>query len=189
MGCGSAFCIWATTGQVTRDRGPEMSSAQRINEQSRTNDVSGRCRPLVVLAEDNEDTRNVYGLILRHFGYDVADAPTGEDAVAVTRSLHPDLVLMDIGLPGIDGWEASSRLKSDPETGAIPVVAFSAKINSTTDLVGKTTAFDGFILKPISPRVLVQRVDAYLRLFCSAPYARQREAMAAAFASSRTESA
>ena len=152
-----------------------MSPVQRINEQSGADGVEGRRRPLVVLAEDNEDTRHVYGLILRHFGYDVADAPTGEEAVSVTRLLHPDIVLMDIGLPGIDGWEASSQLKSDPETLTIPVVAFSARISSTTDLAGKSTAFDGFILKPISPTVLVQRVDAYLRLFCTAAYARLRE--------------
>ena len=137
--------------------------------------MSERRRPLVVLAEDNEDTRHVYGLILRHFGYDVADAPTGEEAVTITRSLRPDLVLMDIGLPGIDGWEASTILKSDPDTGAIPVVAFSARISSTTDLAGRPAAFDGFILKPISPTVLVQRVDAYLRLLCTERYGRLRE--------------
>ena len=152
-----------------------MSSAQGINEQGGTGGTSERRRPLVVLAEDNEDTRHVYGLILRHFGYDVADAPTGEEAVSVTRSLHPDLVLMDIGLPGIDGWEASSILKSDPETGTIPVVAFSARISSTTDLAARSAAFDGFILKPISPMVLVQRVDAYLKLLCAESYVRFRE--------------
>ena len=140
-----------------------MSSTQRSDEQGGIGANGGR-RPLVVLAEDNEDTRHVYGLILRHFGYDVADAPTGEDAIEVTRALHPDLVLMDIGLPGIDGWEASSILKSDPETGTIPVVAFSARIDSTTDLAGRSAAFDGFIRKPVSPTLLVQRVDAYLRL-------------------------
>ena len=144
-------------------------SVQRTDEQSGRQGVNERRRPLVVLAEDNEDTRHVYGLILRHFGYDVADAPTGEDAVAVTRTLRPDLVLMDIGLPGIDGWEASSILKSDPKTGSIPVVAFSARINSTTDLADRSAAFDGFILKPISPMVLVQRVSAYLKLLCHAP--------------------
>jgi CheY-like chemotaxis protein len=151
-----------------------MSSTQRTNEQGGANGLGERCRPLVVLAEDNEDTRHVYGLILRHFGYDVADAPTGEEAVTITRSLHPDLVLMDIGLPGIDGWEASSILKSDPETDSIPVVAFSARVSSTTDLAGRS-AFDGFILKPVSPMVLVQRVDAYLRLLCTEPYVQLRE--------------
>jgi len=139
-------------------------SLQRTDEQSSSVGVGDRRRPLVVLAEDNEDTRHVYGLILRHFGYDVADAPTGEEAVSVTRALRPDLVLMDIGLPGIDGWEASSILKSDPATETIPVVAFSARISSTTDLAERAATFDGFILKPISPTVLVQRVAAYLEL-------------------------
>jgi len=151
-----------------------MSAAERINEQSGVSGTSDRRRPLVVLAEDNEDTRHVYGLILRHFGYDVADALTGEEAVTITRSLCPDLVLMDIGLPGIDGWEASSILKADPATGMIPVVAFSARISSITDLAGRSTAFDGFILKPISPMVLVQRVNAYLRLLCTKSCARLR---------------
>jgi len=152
-----------------------MSYVQRVDEQSGNDGANERRRPLVVLAEDNEDTRHVYGLILRHFGYDVADAPTGEEAVAVTRSLRPDLVLMDIGLPGIDGWEASSILKSDPNTETIPVVAFSARICSTTDLAARSAAFDGFILKPVSPTVLVQRVDAYLKLLCHAPCIRHRE--------------
>ena len=124
----------------------------------------GEERPLVVLAEDNEDCRHVYGLILRHFGYDVAEVASGEEAIKVTRSLRPELVLMDIGLPGIDGWEAGAVLKADPETSSVPLVAFSARISSTNDLAGRSDAFDGFILKPVSPRTLVERVDAYLRL-------------------------
>jgi CheY-like chemotaxis protein len=117
---------------------------------------------LVVLAEDDEDTRRVYGLILRHYGYDVADAPTGEAAVTTTRQLHPDIVLMDIGLPGLDGWQASRILKSDPQTLGIPLVAFSARVNSNDDLAGRAGNFDGFIMKPISPTHLVKRVDDLL---------------------------
>jgi CheY-like chemotaxis protein len=140
-----------------------MSAMQSISERNGSTGGSAR-RPLVVLAEDDEDTRRVYGLILRHYGYDVADAPTGDDAVAATRQLHPDLVLMDIGLPGIDGWEASQILKSDPSTFDIPLVAFSGRVNSSDDLAGRAANFAGFILKPISPTHLVKRVDAYLNL-------------------------
>ena len=104
---------------------------ERIGE-----DPIGDERPLVVLAEDNDDCRHVYGLILRHFGYDVAEVSSGEEAIKATRLLQPKLVLMDIGLPGIDGWEAGALLKADPETSAVPLVAFSARISSTTDLVG-----------------------------------------------------
>ena len=78
---------------------------ERIGE-----DPIGDERPLVVLAEDNDDCRHVYGLILRHFGYDVAEVSSGEEAIKATRLLQPKLVLMDIGLPGIDGWEAGALL-------------------------------------------------------------------------------
>jgi CheY-like chemotaxis protein len=120
-------------------------------------------RPVVLLAEDNDDTRRVYGLILRHYGYRVEEATNGEDAVALARSGHPNLVLMDIGLPRLDGWQASRILKSDPLTCTIPLIAFSAHIDSTADLVGKSS-FDGYILKPVSPTELVRRVNAYLHL-------------------------
>jgi CheY-like chemotaxis protein len=119
--------------------------------------------PVVLLAEDHEDTRRVYGLILRHFGYEVEEAANGADAVELARSSHPDLVLMDIGLPTLDGWQASRILKADPDTACIPLIAFSANIDSTADLAGRPT-FDGYILKPVSPLELVRRVGAYIKL-------------------------
>ena len=125
-----------------------------------TNEVR---RPVVVLAEDNDDARRVYGLVLRHFGYHVEEACTGHDAVRLARTVHPNLVLMDIGLPGLDGWQASRVLKSDPITRGIPLVAFSARVDSSADL-GERASFDGFIRKPVSPSDLARRVGAYLDL-------------------------
>jgi CheY-like chemotaxis protein len=122
-----------------------------------------RSHPVILLAEDNEDTRHVYGLILRHFGYVVEEATTGLDAVELVREKKPSLVLMDIGLPGLDGFQASRILKADPQTAGVPLIAFSARVDSTADLGGRAT-FDGYILKPISPNELVRRVDAYLKL-------------------------
>jgi two-component system cell cycle response regulator DivK len=122
-----------------------------------------RANPVILLAEDNEDTRRVYGMILRHFGYDVEEVTNGMDAVNAVRARQPSLVLMDIGLPCLDGWQASRLLKSDPATAAIPVIAFSARVDSAADLGGRAT-FDGYILKPISPTELVRRVGAYLTL-------------------------
>ncbi len=122
-----------------------------------------RPRPVVLLAEDHEDTRRVYGLILRHFGFDVEEASTGEEAIELTKSRHPNLVLLDIGLPGIDGWQTGRILKSDPETTGIPLIAFSARIESAADLVGGST-FDGYICKPVSPLELARRVGAYIDL-------------------------
>ncbi|HEY4306882.1 MAG TPA: response regulator [Gemmatimonadaceae bacterium] len=119
--------------------------------------------PTILLAEDNEDTRGVYSLILRHFGFEVAEAVTGQEAIEIARDKQPALVLMDIGLPVLDGWQASRVLKSEPSTAGIPLIAFSARVDSTADLGGRAT-FDGFILKPISPLELVRRVQAYLGL-------------------------
>ena len=139
-----------------------MSTVQVIEPQE-PEQTETRIHPVVLLAEDNEDTRRVYGLILRHYGYQVHEATNGEDAVELTRTWRPSLVLMDIGLPILDGWQASHILKSDPATSTIPVIAFSAHIASTADLAGRST-FDGYILKPVSPTELVKRVDAYLGL-------------------------
>ena len=135
---------------------------QRIDEHAGVAE-GGREPPIVLLAEDHEDTRRVYGLILRHYGYRVDEATTGEEAVELVKSRRPSLVLMDIGLPGLDGWQASRILKSDPDTTAIPLIAFSARIDSTDDLASRPT-FDGYILKPVSPLELVRRVNAYLEL-------------------------
>ena len=132
------------------------------NEQGLPRAVEAR-RPVVVLAEDNDDARRVYGLVLRHFGYHVEEACTGHDAVRLARTLRPNLVLMDIGLPGLDGWQASRVLKSDPITRGIPLVAFSARVDSSADL-GERASFDGFIRKPVSPSDLARRVGAYLEL-------------------------
>lgn len=118
---------------------------------------------LIVIAEDNEDTRRVYALILRHHGFEVAEATNGLEAVELVRRTKPSLVLMDIGLPEIDGWQASRLLKSDGRTNTIPLIAFSACVDSTADLNGRAT-FDGYILKPISPNELVRRVQAYMKL-------------------------
>src|SRR5262245_29065061 len=106
--------------------------------------------PTILLAEDHEDTRLVDSMVLLHFGYVVEEAVTGDAAVERARAVLPDLILMDIGLPVLDGWEAARRLKSNEMTAAIPLVAFSALIDSVADLRADTLTFDGFIAKPVS---------------------------------------
>ncbi len=120
--------------------------------------------PTILLAEDHDDTRHVYGMLLRHFGYAVEEATTGPQAVALAHTALPDLILMDIGLPLFDGWEAARRLKADVETNGIPLLAFSARIDCIADLYTEPITFDGFIAKPVSPMELVRRVRAYLEL-------------------------
>ena len=70
----------------------------------------------VLLVEDNEDNRTVYRTILEHFGYRVVEARNGEDGIRMAREDHPDLILMDISIPLVDGWEATRILKGDPAT-------------------------------------------------------------------------
>ena len=153
-----------------------MSSSQWNDGQEDFDAGGPDARPVVVLAEDNEDARRVYSLILGHFGYRVETATNGVDAVDLVRALHPSLVLMDIGLPLLDGFQASRLLKSDPRTSSIPLIAFSARVDSTADLIGGSPTFDGFILKPVSPHELARRVSAYLTLLGGAPRKPDRSA-------------
>jgi len=140
-----------------------MSSSERA-EQLVTQPGNAQDGPLIVLAEDDEASRRGYGLILRHFGFRVVDADSGEDAIELMRVHRPDLVLMDIGLPVIDGWQASRIIKADSTLSSIPLVAFSGRIDGIADLRARSS-FDGFIRKPVSPAELVRRVNAYLA-FC-----------------------
>src|SRR5688500_19955664 len=80
----------------------------------------------VLLVEDNEDNRIVYSTILRHFGYRVMEALNGEEGIAKARAEKPDLILMDISIPIIDGWEATQVLKEDTDTHKIQIVALTA---------------------------------------------------------------
>ena len=118
----------------------------------------------ILLVEDDDDTRQIYSIMLRHSGYTVIEAATGAQAVDHAKAEPPDLILMDVNLPLFDGWEAARRIKSDPRTAAVPLIAFSALIDSIADLRRGTALFDGFIAKPMSPSELVRRVAAYLRL-------------------------
>ena len=127
-------------------------------------DSHSRARtPVVVLAEDDEDTRRVYGIILRHYGFQVEEAVDGLEAVDVVRRVRPDLVLMDVNLPAMDGHAASRTLKAHAETRSIPILAFSADIATTAEIPAGGNAFDGYILKPISPLELVHRVSEYIQ--------------------------
>lgn len=123
----------------------------------------------ILLVEDDEDTRRVYSIVLRHSGFLVVEAASGIEAVERASATLPDLILMDMTLPMFDGWEAARRIKSEPQTAAVPLIAFSALVDSTADLRRVNPLFDGFIAKPVSPSELVRRVGAYLALLGSPP--------------------
>jgi len=118
---------------------------------------------LILLVEDNEDNRIVYSTILKHFGYEVIEALNGEEGIAKARSQQPDLVLMDISIPVIDGWEATQVLKQDPTTKHIPIIALTAHALASDREKAMEVGCNGYLAKPCEPRAVVAEVQRFLR--------------------------
>jgi CheY-like chemotaxis protein len=116
----------------------------------------------VLLVEDNEDNRIVYSTILRHFGYTVTEALNGEEGISKARAEKPDLILMDISIPIIDGWEATQVLKHDPETHNIPIIALTAHALASDREKAMEVGCDGYLAKPCEPRAVVAEVQRFL---------------------------
>jgi two-component system cell cycle response regulator DivK len=116
----------------------------------------------VLLVEDNEDNRTVYRTILEHFGYQVIEARNGEDGIRMAREDHPDLILMDISIPLIDGWEATKILKADPATSTIPIIALTAHALATDRAKAQEVGCDGYLAKPCEPRRVVAEVEKFI---------------------------
>jgi two-component system cell cycle response regulator DivK len=112
----------------------------------------------VLLVEDNEDNRTIYSTMLRHLGYQVIEAVDGVQAIALARSEHPDVILMDISIPGIDGWEATRILRGDPSTQAIPIIALTAHALSDDRERAAEVGFSSYLAKPIEPNAVVAEV-------------------------------
>jgi CheY-like chemotaxis protein len=116
----------------------------------------------VLLVEDNEDNRTIYTTILRHCGHEVAEAATGEEGIRLARELRPGVILMDVAMPGIDGWEATRRLKADPETAHIPVVALTAHAMAEDRQRAVDAGCESYLAKPVEPRKVVEEVERLL---------------------------
>ena len=121
-----------------------------------------RPAPLILLVEDFADAREMYREFLEYSGFRVATASDGREAIEKARALDPDLVLMDLSLPGIDGWEATRILKADPETSHLVIVALSAHALPPEGQRARDAGCDGFIAKPCLPPELVAEVMKYL---------------------------
>jgi CheY-like chemotaxis protein len=116
----------------------------------------------VLIVEDNEPSRDALARRLARRGYSTLVAVDGHEAVSLARSAKPDLILMDLGLPGIDGWEATKRLKGDPETGHIPVIVLSAHALTNDRDLALAVGADDFDTKPVQFQRLIEKVDALL---------------------------
>ena len=116
----------------------------------------------IMVVEDNEPSRDALCRRLERRGYQVLPAVDGEEAVAMGRVRLPDLILMDLGLPGIDGWEATRRLKSDAVTRHIPLIVLSAHAMSNDRDMALAAGGDDFDSKPIRFDQLMVKIEALL---------------------------
>jgi len=117
---------------------------------------------LILVVEDNEKNRKLVRDVLARYGYRLAEAETGEDGVRLARELRPDLILMDIQLPGIDGVTALGQIRSDPHLSDTPVIAVTASAMSPDRRRIMEAGFDGYESKPISVRPFLENVRQML---------------------------
>ena len=117
----------------------------------------------ILLVDDEEDNLYTCGYLLRELGHQVVTATNGEEALAKAREIHPDLILMDVMMPGMDGYQATEALKKDDATRAIPIILLTAK-RTTEDIVhGLELGADDYIPKPFEQAELQARVGAWIR--------------------------
>lgn len=116
----------------------------------------------ILLVEDHEDNRNIYRTILEHYGYEVVIATDGQSGIRLAREARPDLVLMDLSIPVVDGWEATRLLKADGETSSIPIIALSAHALAEDRERARQAGCDGYLAKPVEPRRVLEEVARFL---------------------------
>jgi CheY-like chemotaxis protein len=117
----------------------------------------------VLVIEDNEKNRYLISFILKAAGYTVKEAITGEDGVEMAVHDPPDLVLMDIQLPGIDGYEATRRIRASPVDGKIPIIALTSYAMSGDRERALAAGCTGYVEKPINPDTILNEIQKYLR--------------------------
>lgn len=121
-----------------------------------------REKPLILIVEDQSELRHLYVHHLLISGFDVIEAANGAEAISSTAAQFPDVVLMDLSLPVVDGWEATKRLKSDANTAHIPVVALTAHDGSGELQRATNAGCDWFVPKPCPPDALITELRRVL---------------------------
>jgi len=122
-----------------------------------------RAMPTVMVVEDNEPSRDVLSRRLARRGYAIVSATDGFEAVSMARSTKPDLILMDLGLPGMDGWEATAQLKADDSTKHIPIIVLSAHAMTSDRALALAAGGDDFDTKPVRFERLLEKIETLLK--------------------------
>ncbi len=121
-----------------------------------------RQRALVLVVEDYQDAREMYSEYLRFSGFDVVEASNGFEAIEKATGQMPDIILMDLALPRMDGWEATRRLKADERTKGIPIVALTGHALAGHADSAQKAGCDSFVTKPCLPDALVAEIQRML---------------------------
>jgi len=116
----------------------------------------------IQVIEDQEDNRQIVRDLMAASGYELIEATTGEEGIAAAARERPDLILMDIQLPGIDGYEVTRRIKANPQLKTIPIIAVTSYALSGDDKKAFAAGCDGYVTKPYSPRLLLAKIREYL---------------------------
>lgn len=119
-------------------------------------------RPLVLVVEDFADAREMYSAFLALSGMRVLEASNGAEAVRIAAESRPDVIVMDLGLPGLDGWEVTRRLKADGRTAGIPVIALSGQVLPRHTEEARRAGCVAVLLKPFPPGALAAEVRRVL---------------------------
>ncbi len=117
----------------------------------------------ILVVEDEEDIQELLRYALGREGYNVRSAYTGEEALSAVSEKTPDLILLDLMLPGMDGLEVCRRIKGDPSTQSVPIVMLTAKAEDVDIVTGLEVGADDYVTKPFGTRVLIARIRAVLR--------------------------
>ena len=117
---------------------------------------------LVLAVEDQEDNMQILRDLITSAGYEIVEAENGEQALAAVARRRPDLILMDIQLPIMDGYEATRRIKADPALQSIPIIAVTSHALGDGEEKARAAGCDDFVAKPYSPRQLLAKIKEYL---------------------------
>lgn len=125
--------------------------------------------PSILVVEDEQDIRELISYNLLKEGYRVVGVASGEEALGIARAQPPDLILLDLMLPGLDGLAVCRRLKADPKTAPVAVIMVTAKGEEADVVTGLNLGASDYVTKPFSPKVLLARVRAVLRRASAGP--------------------
>jgi two-component system cell cycle response regulator DivK len=116
----------------------------------------------ILVVEDQEDNRQILRDLLTSGGFDMVEAENGEEAITAAETNKPDLILMDIQLPLLDGYEATRRIKANPELKAIPIIVVTSYALSGDEEKARRAGCDDYVAKPFSPRELLAKIKEYV---------------------------